>query len=466
MHTIYELITLDVQSEHDLEHDLEHKKFYSTPKIYDGNGDLSKRWYVYFSYRNPKTGKLERVNRNIYGKANLYKTKEARYSLLSLYKKRLLKLLKEGYNPFGDNTELHNKRDDNTIETVETNQDIPKEVAEVTEASEASEAKEVIQAPEATVQENLVEEVEVIAETPTGLNIKEAFDQALNLKTNVVSARTLRDYKNYCDLFQKWLAANHQEIVYITDISKKIVTEFLNDRQLKSSARNRNNYRTCLSTIFQVLEDNELIERNFIKNISILKSNPERNRTYTLQQEEEIFKHLEQNDRILLLFIKFISYNFLRPIEVCRLRVKDINIEEKFLEIKVKNKPLKMKIIPQVLLDQLPDLKGMDRENLLFTPDGIGAPWDTELTNRRDYFSKRFKTIVKDHFDLGKNYGLYSFRHTSITKLYRALAIKSSPFAAKSQVMQITGHSTMVSLEKYLRDIDAELPEDYSKYIQ
>ena len=28
--------------------------------------------------------------------------------------------------------------------------------------------------------------------------------------------------------------------------------------------------------------------------------------------------------------------------------------------------------------------------------------------------------------------------------------------------MLITGHATMVSLEKYLRDIDAELPKDYS----
>ena len=28
--------------------------------------------------------------------------------------------------------------------------------------------------------------------------------------------------------------------------------------------------------------------------------------------------------------------------------------------------------------------------------------------------------------------------------------------------MNITGHTTMDALEKYLRDIDAELPEDYS----
>ncbi|MEE9407349.1 MAG: hypothetical protein V3V28_04650 [Polaribacter sp.] len=36
---------------------------------------------------------------------------------------------------------------------------------------------------------------------------------------------------------------------------------------------------------------------------------------------------------------------------------------------------------------------------------------------------------------------------------------------AKSTLMPITGHQTMVALEKYLRDIDAELPEDYSNML-
>ena len=73
---------------------------------------------------------------------------------------------------------------------------------------------------------------------------------------------------------------------------------------------------------------------------------------------------------------------------------------------------------------------------------------------------------MKYHFNLGKEYGLYSFRHTFITKLYRELAKGSPPFEAKSKLMLITGHSTMDALQKYLRDIDAELPEDYSKMLK
>jgi len=102
----------------------------------------------------------------------------------------------------------------------------------------------------------------------------------------------------------------------------------------------------------------------------------------------------------------------------------------------------------------------------LFTPEEFGAKWDTEVDKRRDYFSKKFKRVVKDEFNLGEDYGLYSFRHTYITKVYRELRQTASPFEAKSNLMLITGHSSMTSLEKYLRDIDAELPEDYSKMLK
>ena len=49
-----------LKSVHENVHDFKMKKEYLTPKIYDANGDLTKRWYVYFSFRNPQTGKLER----------------------------------------------------------------------------------------------------------------------------------------------------------------------------------------------------------------------------------------------------------------------------------------------------------------------------------------------------------------------------------------------------------------------
>jgi integrase len=156
----------------------------------------------------------------------------------------------------------------------------------------------------------------------------------------------------------------------------------------------------------------------------------------------------------------------MRPIEVCRLKVKSINLNEKTIQFKAKNGLLKTKIIPELLWNDLPELSVLKKESVLFTPEEFGANWNTEVDNRRDYFSKKFKRVVKDEFNLGEDYGLYSFRHTYITKVYRELRQTASPFEAKSNLMLITGHTSMASLEKYLRDIDAELPEDYSKMLK
>jgi integrase len=152
----------------------------------------------------------------------------------------------------------------------------------------------------------------------------------------------------------------------------------------------------------------------------------------------------------------------LRPVEVCRLKIKDVDVKERKLYVRAKNKPVKIKIIPDILINDLPDLTTLDPESFLFTPNGFGNIWDTEENNRRDFFSKRFNEVVKKPYSLNKDYGLYSFRHTFITRLYRKLRETQTQQVAKSDLMLITGHSTLTALEMYLRDIDAELPNDYS----
>lgn len=82
--------------------------------------------YVYFSFINSKTGSLKRVT-PFYGEAKKPKTKEDRLFLLSFYRNKILELLKQDYNPFEENTELHQKNKE-----LETNKKVtptpPKEI--------------------------------------------------------------------------------------------------------------------------------------------------------------------------------------------------------------------------------------------------------------------------------------------------------------------------------------------------
>ena len=399
---------LILSNEYNNAYDSEILKDYSEPKIYNADGDLTKRWYVYYSFRNPATGKLER-QAPLYLGINRFKTLKDRKTASKNLREAVSIILKNGFNPFTSSK---------------------------------------------------------LDEINLSYSIKKAFEFAINFKKTTLSDNSFSDFRIRVLKFQKWIQNNGiDENLNINRVTKKVISVYLNEIANETSARNRNNTRSILSSLFNCLESNEIIKNNFVQTIPVLKSNPERNKTYSLKQEKDIFKKLEK-DKILLLFIQFISFNMLRPIEVCRLKIKDLNLDEKKLFVKAKNKIDKIKIIPDILIKELPDLEGLNKDSYLFTPNEIGAHWETKETNRRDYFSKRFNEVIKKPLGLGKDYGLYSFRHTYITKLYNELLKNSTPFEAKSKLMLITGHNTMTALDKYLRDIDATLPDDYSTLIK
>ncbi len=442
------------QNVHQTRHSLDKKNF-SEPKIYTGGVDItlwnelskeeqsqaiSKDWYIYYKFLDGTTGKLKRMP-NIKGGCNRFKTKRERIAILTKLRDALEYLLEKGLNPY--------------LEA-----DLSLIDAEKPSSSESQKAiiVPIPNKPEVTV---ISEPIKAEPIEPV-LSIKEAFEYALKIKKKSLNETSYMNFAGRINRFKKALDENAP----ITSLNRKQTNEYLNSILESTSARNRNNTRIDLSTLFEVFANDEIIPENFIKRINTLKTKPERNKTYTPDMQEKIYSYLEKNDPLLLLFIKFISYNFLRPVEVCRLKVGDLDIKDKKIYVRAKNKLVKIKIIPEILIKDLPDLSQMNKDDFLFTPSKIGGEWIAIENNRRDHFSKRFKTIVKDHFGLGADYGMYSFRHTFITKLYRELRKTYSPFEAKSILMNITGHSTMSALELYLRDIDAELPEDYSHLLE
>ena len=446
-------ILLLLQNVHDIVHDLPMKSNYSGPYIYTGGVDittwsklsksvkevaLSKEWHVYYSFRNPETGKLVHQT-NIKYEANRYKTAKDRFEYLKNIQFKISILLKKGYNPFLDNAELTNKYY-GKVNPVNTNTEV------------------------ITEKEIIPEQVPVVVKKEQ--TIREAFEFGLKNKINVLGKASYSNYQGRIKRFLTWLDDNDiKSSSSISTLNKKILNDYLNFILENSRATNRNNTRADLSSLVQVLVDNELMSTNFVKSISILKATPERNKTYSVKQESDILNYLKVNDPILLLYTQFIIYNLLRPIEVNRLKIDDLDIEGKKLFVRAKNKAVKIKIIPQKIIDLLPDFSQMNKNHYLFTPTRIGGEWEAEENNRRDYFSKRFK-VVKDHFGLNDDYGLYSFRHTSITNLYKEFIKTLTPNETQSKLMEITGHQTMQALEKYLRDIDAALPEDYSHLLK
>jgi integrase len=385
-------------------------KKYTDPKIYHGGKDfdLSKRWYIYYSYLNPDTDKMTMQTPVALSLNKQYKTVSERLKHFKILRESMIKILKDGYSPYESN----------------------------------------------------IEEEMYTAES--------CLDYTLSLKKSTLAETSYLDYENKTAMFKQYLKSHGYLKQNIKSINKRLINNYLDYLLTKenSSPANRNNHRSVLSALFTVLEKKDYIERNFIPDIEKLEAKPKRNKTYEIDKANEILAYLEDNEPTLALLMKFVSYNFLRPIEACRLQVKDLELKSfpKVLKVKAKNKLVKTKIIPEIMLDELNKLDLSNSNSYLITYQGI-AETETSDRERRDYFTKKFKTIKKK-FDLDKDYTLYSFRHTFITKLYRELRKNNGQHATYDKLMLITGHSSLDSLKKYLRDIDVELPDDYSEFLK
>jgi hypothetical protein len=203
---------------------LKEKKKYSEPKIYDADGDLSKRWYVYFSFRKTADGPLERFPNNIYAAQHL--DKKDRIQWLKTMQRNLSMLLKDGINPYNPENKFEFETEENSNQS-----------------------------------------------------IKEAFDFALNIKKSTLAETSYKGLEGRIQRFEKWLNENGFKDKLITSVNKKVVTSYLNEVLIATSPKNRNNTRTDISSIFTILADNEIIPENFIHKIPVLKSNLEKNKS-------------------------------------------------------------------------------------------------------------------------------------------------------------------------------------------
>ncbi|MDB0602124.1 site-specific integrase [Tenacibaculum maritimum] len=408
---------------------LDGKKLYSEPKIYDAKGDLSKRWYVYYYFRNPDTGKMT-LQPPLYKGANRFKTKKERTEILTAFKFALKNLLSKGYNPYED--------------------------ASITE-------KRLNRNKESQNKRYTVEE---------------ALSFAVKQRKPFWSEKSKPTMISHYNKFIEWLKSNDLLKKDIEDLKKRDVSFFLNSLKKKRtkkqkqegiepekvSPKTRNNYRATLSSLFSQLENDEIVDRNFVGTITKLKSTPKKNKPFSNDQIKSIREYLDKNDPYLRVFVQFISYAFLRNIEVCRLRVSDIDLANNRLYVRSKTES--QAIVPiikelSIVIEKM-NIHNYRATDYLITRNEIPSVWDITESSKTDHFSKRFSK-VKQALNLGKDYTIYSFRHAAATNLYISLLSEGkTEEEAISYLMSITRHKSKAGLRNYLREIGATLPKDYS----
>lgn len=225
-----------------------------------------------------------------------------------------------------------------------------------------------------------------------------------------------------------------------------------------------NNHKSSLSALFTTMKNERMISVNFVRDIPQVDEEVVNNKAFTVDDIQKIKAELEKEDPYLIPFISFILYPLLRPREVCRLQVKDINSDYGYLTVETKTADISVRRI----IDKLkPTIKAMNLKKepgsfYLFTNKDQPADWDVPLKAKVDHFGKRFRTI-KSKLGYGRDYGLYSFRHTAILDLYNSMVDQGmGEQEILFKLMPITQHRSIAGIKNYLRHHRQSIPPDHS----
>lgn len=240
-------------------------------------------------------------------------------------------------------------------------------------------------------------------------------------------------------------------------IEKRHISAFLNSLLTDGkSNRTRNNYFIDINAAFNYLiNEADVIQKNPCKGIPFIPARSETHKTYTQRQAENISDWFREYNPYMANFCRFIIYTFFRPQEVMSLRVGDIDLEKYQITIPAEfvkqGVPQKKPIIAafKPYIDEM-ELNKFPSDWYLFSYGDTVGPSKPNYS----YFRRRFKAM-KVQMGFEKEHTMYGLRHTFVCMLVE----NNTPWI---DIMRLTGHSTMSSFEKYLRDIKAMPARDIS----
>lgn len=329
---------------------------YKEPEIYDAGGDMSKQWFVFYSYKNPETGKFQRFK--IFRDINSHKLKSERIEAAKSIRVAMSELLAEGFCPF----ELYRPELDD-------------------------------------------------------FTVSNCIDTFLKSVEGGIRKKTFKKYDLYLKIFKEWLIKNGYARHHIRNIKKEQIFRFLEDlsKERNPSGKTYNSYKNTISRMFSFFLNNyeDVVFKNPALSIESKPVTVKGNQAYSDELFEEVRTKVLTTDPYLWKVCQFVYYAALRnEQELLNLRVRDINLKN--MSIIVPGNVAKSKAIQSIPIypELVPVIESFELDTC--DPDWYLFGRNDKPGPKRvgeDNFARRFRKI-KTELGLGTDYGIYAFKHT------------------------------------------------------
>ena len=268
-------------------------------KLYDADGNLSKRWFVFYYFKNPDTGKYQRFREMI---STSLKNRSARYNKAKELKDAMNKRLREGFNPFSDSD------------------------------------------PRLT---NILDSIKYLEEVQS----------SLRKRTRHTYSCLLRRFEEFLTNPRIGLAS-----LTVEEFSFIHAQRFMDYYRKKHKLENRTyNYAVIhMRGFFNVFVEREWIRNNPFKKVKTLEVEETEIVAFTEDELKKLRENLPEYNYDLYIVAGLIYYCFLRPAEIMRLQVYHFHVNEGYISVPAnvsKNKRQNTIDIPDNFIE---DLKQFD----------------------------------------------------------------------------------------------------------
>lgn len=228
-------------------------------KLNDADGDLSKRWFVYFFFRDPDTGKYIRFREWI---SSRLVTRSARYEKAKELRNSINKRLKLGFNPF-------------------------------------------------------------VAQDRGQTSLLQSLDYYLDTKSKSLRPRTIISYRSYLNHFKEWLMAGKYKLISTEAITYHLAEEYMDFvwEDKKPAPRTWNNTLQALRTCFNFMIKKEFCQVNPFFRLEEVPVEETEIIAFNMKELEIISRELPIYNHNLYVIALLVYNCFLRPQEIVRLQV-------------------------------------------------------------------------------------------------------------------------------------------------
>lgn len=346
-------------------------------------GKDKKRAYVYFYAIHPENGKLER--KRIY--INGYKNKQTQERHL----KRLVNLinnkLENGWNPFIDDSENKKKY----------------------------------------------------------IKIEEALDFVLTYKLRFIKQRSIPQYKQRIRKLKEWLKNYNKLDAYIFEFTDDMAINYMDNLLLneKIKPRTYNNYLIDYRTFFNLLAKHKYLNHNPFRAIDKLPETEAEKRPFTKEEQKKYVNYVKENDYNMYIMSMLIYYTAIRPAEVCRLKISDININGEFIRVPAGSaKSKKARVVPlsAQMANELKNFISNYPSGYFVCSDNF-KPGSTKIWPTR--LAERFREIANE-LGFPQEVKFYGLKDTAAERLINA------GFNIKD-IRDLFGHENIATTDAYMK---------------